>query len=172
MRTVLGASAALALLFTILVWPVMATTEHCPTGGTKYENGAFNSIVLHAGTQFCVKGSVDATGILVADGQKTLVDYLGSGHDVSYYVVYEGVTPSATPPITPSPSPSQSPTPSVTPVPSATPPASSPPSPEPSVSPSPVPTSTPTPSVTPSPTSTPTPGPSTPIPTPPATDTE
>lgn len=171
MRKVLGATVVIAMLLSVLVLPVFAKTEHCPDWGTKFE-GNYNTTVLPAGTSFCVKGSTEATGILTADGTTTLFAYLGNGHDVSYYVVYEGVEPSATPPITPQPTTTPSASPSMTPAPSATPQVTSPPSPEPSESPSPEPTVTPTPSVTPSPTSTPTPVPSTPIPTPPATDTE
>jgi hypothetical protein len=80
---------------------VLATTEHCPEGGTKVEatggtQAAINDLVLAAGTSFCVKGSTDATGILVANGTTTLKAYLGNDHDVSHYVVYETTTTTGT----------------------------------------------------------------------------
>src|SRR5215203_4329155 len=55
-----------------------AVTEHCPDGWvTKDESGEDdNDIVLEAGTQFCVKGSTTASGILIADGETTLKEYL------------------------------------------------------------------------------------------------
>jgi hypothetical protein len=95
-----------------------AKTEHCPAGGTKTE-GQHNDVVLAAGTQVCVKGSTDATGIITADGTSTLFELLGNGHDVSYYVVYEEVQPSETPSPTPSPSvsPTVDPSPTVSPEP-------------------------------------------------------
>lgn len=108
----------------------LATTEHCPPGGVKVEAAAdeLNDIVPAAGTLVCVKGSTDATGIVVADGTSTLVEILGNGHDVSYFVTYEEVQPSA------SPTPSSSSSPSASPTPTSTPPS---PTPEPSASPSP-----------------------------------
>jgi LPXTG-motif cell wall-anchored protein len=77
-----------------------AATEHCPSGGTKTE-GTHNGVVLSAGTQFCVKASNEATTVLVADGSKSLIEYVlgagivngqGKAHDVSYYVVYPATT--------------------------------------------------------------------------------
>jgi hypothetical protein len=87
-----------------------AVTEHCPDGGTKTEaqGDELNDVVLEAGTEACVKGSTDAVSF-TADGQTTLAEYLGNGHDVSYYVVYSTPTPTPTP--TPTDSPSPSPTP-------------------------------------------------------------
>lgn len=95
---------AVAVASLTLTGPAFATTEHCPSGGTKVEaqGDELNGIVLAAGTQFCVKGSTDATGILTADGETSLVTYLGNGHDVSYYVVYE-VEPTEPPPTEPPP---------------------------------------------------------------------
>jgi hypothetical protein len=111
-------------------------TEHCPDHNRhpgKVEGGNLNDIVLEAGTNFCVKGSTEATGILVADGVTTLFDYLNNGHDVSYYVVYE-TQPTPTSTLnTPTPNVTPTPTPEVTPTPRST----------PIVSGSPVPTSTP-----------------------------
>lgn len=119
----------------------LAKTEHCPDGGTGHiENGAMdNDLVLRAGTVACVKGSTDAVSF-VADGATDLFTYLGNGHDVSYYVIYQ--YPEATPSLTPTPDPTATPTPepTVTPSPSATPPPSTEPSPSAS------PSFTPTPS--------------------------
>jgi hypothetical protein len=106
-----------------LTTAAQATTEHCPAGGTKVEaNGGtqddINGLVLAAGTQVCVKGSTDATGIITADGTSTLFELLGNGHDVSYYVVYES-TPTETPPPTT--------VPPTTPPPTTVPPTTAPP---------------------------------------------
>ncbi len=159
-RIILTTSAVLAVAFAGASH-TYAMTEHCPDGGTKYESGsAANSLVLPAGTLLCVKGSTDATGIITADGESTLFELLGNGHDVSYYVIYEE-TPTSTPTATPSVEPSDSPLPSSTATP--TPPPSA--SPSPTLTPSPSETPVPTPSSTPTPRSTP-------MPTPPATDTE
>jgi hypothetical protein len=105
---------------------VNATTEHCPDGWTeKFEaaGSELNGVVLPAGIQFCVKGSTDATGILTADG-KTLYEYLGNGHDVSYYVIYGTEPPPPPPPPptdTPTPVRTDTPvTPTVTPQPAPT----------------------------------------------------
>lgn len=99
---------ALGSVFAMLLMalPVAAATEHCPDGGSKVEaNGGtqdtINETVLPAGTQFCVKGSTDATGLLTADGETSLSDYLGNDHDVSYYVVYTTTTSTPTPTGTP-----------------------------------------------------------------------
>jgi outer membrane biosynthesis protein TonB len=137
--------ALLALTFAIFVSPVAATTEHCPDHNGhpgKVESvvdGDLNDITPAAGTMVCVKGSTDATGIIVADGETTLVDMLDNGHDVSYYIVYgtaPSQTPEPTPVITPEPTPvvTPEPTPVVTP------------------EPTPVVTPEPTPAVTPEPT--------------------
>jgi hypothetical protein len=90
-------------LSAFMVPTAMAATEHCPEGGTKTESGsAGNSVVLAAGTVFCVKASPEATGQLTADGVTTLQGYLtqagitnenGQTHDVSYYVVYSTPPP-------------------------------------------------------------------------------
>jgi hypothetical protein len=86
-----------------MVPAAMAATESCPAGGTKTESGsAGNSVVLAAGTSFCVKSSNEATGLLTADGVTTLQGYLaqegitnqnGQVHDVSHYVVYDTPPP-------------------------------------------------------------------------------
>ena len=149
-KTILYMLIPLALFVTTLFAAnaALATTEHCPDGGTKVEavGDELNDIVLPAGTLVCVKGSTEATGIVEADGQSSLFDILGNDHDVSYYVVYGEEEPSPSPTTTPSPSPSES------------------------VSPSPSSTSTPTPSeTTPGPTtSSDTPTPSSHSPTSPA----
>lgn len=135
---------------------VSASTEHCPSGGVKVEatGDNLNLIVPPVGALVCVKGSTDATGIVVADGVQTLVEILGNGHDVSYYVTYEEVQTSPTPSSDPTPSPD----PSATPQPSE-----------------PTPTSTPTPTASPTATATATPTvtitPTQPAPTLPPTDT-
>lgn len=148
----------LAVMLVIFAVPsmVVANTEHCPSGGEKVEakGDDLNDIVLDAGTLFCVKGSTDATGILEADGETSLVVYLDNGHDVSYYVVYEeeassSQSPKPTPTMsvapTPTPSvvPSMTPTPSVKPTPVVTPVATPTPTPVTPTSPSIVPSATP-----------------------------
>lgn len=104
------------------------TTEHCPdfNSPNKVESqtdGDLDGIVLPAGTKVCVKGSTVATGIVIADGVKTLYEILGIGKNVSYYITYT-VTPTPTPtsptptPTTPTPTPTETET---TPVPTETP---------------------------------------------------
>jgi LPXTG-motif cell wall-anchored protein len=84
------------ILGVMLLWvgggtPLRAATEHCPdhNGHPGKVEGANNSVVLPAGTVFCVKGSTVATGKLTADGTTTLKTYLGIGKDVSYYIIYK-----------------------------------------------------------------------------------
>jgi LPXTG-motif cell wall-anchored protein len=92
MRRLIFAGVVTAGLFIGGAGPALAATEHCPDHNGhpgKVETGDNNNVVLAVGTLFCVKGSNDATGYLVADGETTLFDYLDNGHDVSYYVVYE-----------------------------------------------------------------------------------
>jgi hypothetical protein len=142
---IIRAAAAATILALMLALAslngVAAVTEHCPAGGAKVEavGSNLNDVVPAAGTQVCVKGSTEATGIVTADGQSTLYELLGNGHDVSYYVTYGGPTsaPTDTPTSTPTAEPSATPT--GTPTPSAS-PSDSPGS---SASPS-APTSTPT----------------------------
>lgn len=122
-----------------------AKTEHCPEPSVTghIENGSMdNDLVLPAGTVACVKGSTDAVSF-TADGVTDLFTYLGNGHDVSYYVIYQY------PEVTPSPTPTPS----------------SEPTPEPSSTPSPTVEPTPSPSAEPSPTASPStaPSPSTPV---------
>lgn len=108
-----------ASLFSVSV--VIAKTEHCPGGFTdkiEAKTNELNGVILEAGTMFCVKGSTDATGILVADGTTSLVDYLDNGHDVSYYAIYDQ---DATPTPTPTPEPTVTPTPEPTVEPTPTP---------------------------------------------------
>lgn len=136
--------AALILLFSFAL-PVLAKTEHCPDGwASKVETGDMNSVVLDLGTQFCVKGSTGASDVLIANGQTNLYDYLDSGHDVSYYVVYTTPKEAPSPSLAPSASPEESDAPSGAP--SASPRAE--PSDDPSIPPPPPPSS---PDVKPSP---------------------
>lgn len=99
-------AVAAAILFMLMfAASVKATTEHCPSGGVKVESqvdGDLDLIVPAAGTLVCVKGSTDATGIVIADGETTLVDILDNGHNVSYYVTYDGqeTAPPTEPPAT------------------------------------------------------------------------
>lgn len=159
LRAVIGAAL---ILFAIIATaqPVAGVTQRCPPGGVKVEaqsDGQLDSIVPAAGTLVCVKGSTKATGIVVADGQTTLLDILNNGHAVSYYVTYEGSQPSsppsAEPSATPEPSSSAGSTPSIppsqTPTPTSTPTATPTDSPVPSATPTP-PTPTPAPSNSPS----------------------
>jgi len=177
-RTILAAAAAALIIALAFAGPASAVTEHCPDGGTKFEatfDGQYDGTILPAGTQFCVKGSTDATGILTADGQTSLFDYLDNDHNVSYYVTYQPeVTPSPSPSATPSPTPSPTPSASASPTPSPEPTPVPTPSLEPSPTPSPSSTPSDTPSATPSvsPTSSPiiTPEPVEPAPTLPPTD--
>lgn len=111
---------ALVALVLIAAPQVNAETNdgHCPNHNghpAKVESqvdGDLNDIVPPAGAYFCVKGSVNATGYLTADGTTTLFDYLGNGHDVSYWIHYGGSIPpmeTTTPEPTASPSPSEAP---------------------------------------------------------------
>lgn len=110
-------TAVAIILFGVLVGGVaQAATEHCPDG-TKTE-GTHNSVVLPVGTEFCVKASNETTGVLISDGEHSLIWYVeesgivngqGNPHDVSYYVVYQTTTttttevpPSTTDPTNPS----------------------------------------------------------------------
>ena len=84
------------LLLISLQLPAYAVTAHCPDHSSEdvvkieaEEDGELDDIVLEAGTVFCVKGSTDQSGILEADGETTLFDYLDNGHSVSYVVIYE-----------------------------------------------------------------------------------
>jgi hypothetical protein len=156
---------ALAATLTLLATAMLAApasyavTEHCPEGGVKTEASggtqeAINDLVLPAGTLFCVKASNEASGILTADGETTLREYVEQtigDHDVSYYVVYGLAT--ATPP-TPTP---PTPTPPTPTPPTPTPPTPTPPPTPAPPTPTPTPTNGETPSPTPPDTATPTP---------------
>jgi hypothetical protein len=140
-----GALALVGFAGVALASP-MLVTQHCPSGGVKTEavGNELNNIVLPRGTIFCVKGSTDATGILIANGITTLYEYLNNGHDVSYYVVYdEEETPTPTPE-TPTPTPTD-PTPTPTdPTPTPTEPTPTPTEPTPTpTEPTPTPTKPP-----------------------------
>jgi hypothetical protein len=104
--------ALMAALVLLLMLPGVAfgLTEHCPdhNGNPNKVEGEYNSLVLPAGTEFCVKASNEATGVLTADGVKSLIDYVasvgivngqGHPHDVSYYVTYPTVPPVVDPPV-------------------------------------------------------------------------
>lgn len=123
------------------------------------------SVILAAGTVFCIHASNNNTGILVADGTTTLDEYIaaniinhgGQIPAISNYVIYPAVptptitptpaiTPTPTPNVTPTPTPNVTPTPIVTPTPTI--------SPSPSPTPSPTPVVTPNANVTPPPTNT------------------
>lgn len=92
-------SAVVMIVITVLALgsPALATVEHCPDGGDKTE-GQFNTLVLSAGTVFCVKAGQESSGVLVADGVSPLIDYVtwlnngGRTPDVSHYVVYQQAT--------------------------------------------------------------------------------
>lgn len=126
-RTVLGFIIAI-MAFALLATAAQAAPPvnlHCPDGwSTKDESGSDdNDLVLAAGTTICVKAGTGNTGILIADGETTLQEYLfeagiidGSGEqgrDVSYWVLYGTQETPA-----PTPEPSATPEPSVTPEPS------------------------------------------------------
>jgi hypothetical protein len=106
--TVAGLIAVTAATLLMMGWAIFpsaagAVAEQCPAGGEKVESqvdGDLDDIVLPAGTLFCVKGATDATGILTADGQTTLFEYLGNDHNVSHYVIYPPETTTTTVPTT------------------------------------------------------------------------
>jgi hypothetical protein len=105
----IGGLSASGLLFAT----ASATPEedlHCEghnvAPNVKDESGADdNNIVPEIGTLICVKASTSNTGIIVADGETTLQEYLfqagivdGSGtqgRDVSYWVIYPPTTTSS-----------------------------------------------------------------------------
>lgn len=93
-----------------------ATVEHCPNHNVapniKDESGSDdNGLVPAAGTVICVKASTGNTGVITADGETTLREYLfaagivdGSGkkgRDVSYWVIYPSTTTTTVPVTTP-----------------------------------------------------------------------
>lgn len=155
---VLGIAMAL-VIFALLFATASANGGLCPDegSGTKIESqvdGDLDDIVLDAGTLFCVKAGNTNTGVLVADGETRLCDYLDDcRHNVSHYIIYEEVIPSFTPtPIptgTPTATSTPSPTPTSVPTPTAT--ATSTPTPTTTV-PATSPTPTRSPSITPEPT--------------------
>ena len=133
-RTFIGLVAALGLLVALTVPALAAPHEGNPGGNcNEVDNGMVGvktetsdgSIVLAAGTIFCVKQENSNTGTLVADGETTLAEYAaaaGLNAGVSNYVVYGMATSTPTPTPTPTPGESQSgatatPTPSPTPTP-------------------------------------------------------
>lgn len=154
-KAVVTLVAALAIAFAGAAPAIAAPHEgnpggNCNSGLFKVETSD-GSIVLAAGTVFCVKQENSNTGTLTADGTTTLAEYAeqaGLNPGVSNYVVY------STPEVTPSPTPSVAPSPSPTPSSSPTPSPSSTPSEEPECG-LPEGCESPSPSVTPSPTETP-----------------
>lgn len=167
-RVIVTLVAVFALFFT---GQASADSGQCPgfndPTNTKIDTND-GSVILPAGTQFCIHASNNNTGILTADGSSSLDDYIalyivnngGQVPAISNYVIYPEVTPSESP--SPSPSPSSEPSPSASPTPSQE------PSPTPTASPTTTPTPTPSMTSTPTPSSEPT---KTPAVTPPATDT-
>ena len=106
LRTLLGLLAALGLV-AVLAMPVAAAPHvgnpggNCdePEGSVKVETND-GSIVLPAGTIFCVKQENSNTGTLVADGETTLAEYAeqaGLNPGVSHYVTYGMATATPTP---------------------------------------------------------------------------
>lgn len=153
------AVSILLLLGTLFAYGTVSANQsgQCPgfnsPANTKIDTND-GSIILAAGTVFCIHASNNNTGILVADGTTTLDEYIaaniinhgGQIPAISNYVIYPALpTPTPTPTITPTPAitpvPTPTATPSVTPTPIVT--------PTPTVSPTPSPTSSPTPVVTP-----------------------
>jgi hypothetical protein len=133
LRTLLGLTAALGLV-AALAMPVAAAPHEGNPGGNCDETETSvkvetsdGSIVLEAGTIFCVKQENSNTGTLVADGVTTLAEYAeqaGLNPGVSHYVVYgmetATPTPTPTPEVTPTPTPEEgeeggTPTPTATP---------------------------------------------------------
>jgi hypothetical protein len=118
--TAAGLIAVTAATLLMMAWAVFpsaagaAPGDDCPSGWTtKVESqidGDLDDVVLPAGTLFCAKGGTNNTGILVADGTTTLAEYLGTGQNVSHYVIYPPTT-STTPPGTSTTPPGTSTTP-------------------------------------------------------------
>lgn len=165
-----AAAAAIGMAAFLVASPgrvAEAEVSHCPDGGVKIEGNAseLNEVVLVEGTSFCVKAGPGNTGIRVADGAKTLCDYLieagieggnsGTCKDVSYYRVYSTPTPTptptSTPTITPTPTPIVTPTPIITPTPTSIVTPTGEPTPAPTFAPSSTPTVTPPLTLTPTP---------------------
>lgn len=108
---VAGSVLAVATLLLALAVPALAAPPeglHCPDGWQdKDQSGADdNDLVVPEGTLFCVKaGSAESneseqgnTGVITADGETTLCEYLiaagivgggGDCRDVSYWVTYQ-----------------------------------------------------------------------------------
>ena len=96
--------ASLAVLVAIVVGLMAAPagaipppTMHC-AGGWQYKVNAvgseLDSVVLPAGTEFCVKAGTENSSFITADGTTSLGEYVtwlnggGQTPNVSYYVVY------------------------------------------------------------------------------------
>lgn len=139
MKTLSGTALVGLLVLAALLLPTtaLATVDHCPghndPANVKDESGADdNDVVPAAGTSICVKAGTGNTGVITADGETTLREYLfqagivdGSGEqgrDVSYWVTYPAApTPTPTPAPTQTPSPTETPVPTDTPSPTSTP---------------------------------------------------
>ncbi len=129
MKRIFGVIGALALML-VLALPVSANNSgQCPGFQNNIPTND-GSIVLSAGTSFCVHASNDNTGIQTADGVHDLDWYIaatilnngGQVPTISNYVIYSTAsstpssqpseepssTPSATPVVTPDPSPTSS----------------------------------------------------------------
>lgn len=171
---------ALLLLMSAVAMGNGSTVEHCsfhsnPLLTDKFEavGDNLNDYVPEEGTRFCVKAGGEATVILIADGETSLIEYVeaagirvGQGNvpDVSYYVVYREDSSGEEETASPTPTPTPSPTPTET--------ESASPTPTPVATATPTPTASPTPATTrPAATSTPTPVVATPTTAPDMPDT-
>jgi hypothetical protein len=141
MRSLIALLTAMALtaMMTVAVTSVAfaQNAEHCPDGWSEKveaQNDELDDVVLDEGTMFCVKAGPEATGILEADGETTLLEYVeaagitvGEGNvpSVSYYVIYE--VPATDPPATDPPATD----PPATDPPATDPPATDPPATDP-----------------------------------------
>lgn len=96
--TVLAALLAIVLLGSFAT-SANAATQHCPdhNGHPNKYNSNSNSLVLPEGVEFCVKAGPYATGKLIADGVRSLSDFVtdenirvgrGNVPNVSYYITY------------------------------------------------------------------------------------
>jgi uncharacterized membrane protein len=104
--TAAGLMAVTAATLLMMAWAIFPTAagaapgDDCPSGWTtkveSQSDGDLDNVVLPAGTRFCAKGGTNNTGILVADGSTTLAVYLGTGQNVSHYVIYPPTTTTTT----------------------------------------------------------------------------
>ena len=161
--------AAMVIMVAILpLRAAFATPDedlHCPgkpgaPPATILYEGTDGGTILTAGTTFCVKASTGNSGVITADGVKTVQDYVtwlnsgGQTPGVSYFVVYtepeepevcpegtdhegESVTP-CDDPSSPPPPPPPTTAPPTTPPPTTVPPTTPPPTTSPPTTPPPV----------------------------------